>query len=346
METIGLASLAPRHPDCHKGDVGKILVIAGSETMIGAAAIVGLAAYRTGSGLVRIATSKEILPAVLSICPTATGYAWSGTKLKDLLSVAEEHDVLAVGPGLGQATAVKRMVMELIERHHGPMVLDADALNVLATLDASEWPKRRDWSNIVLTPHMGEYMRLMGAVMKRGAATGSRQEPAAQPAAKPRSLAGDPVERDDAPSTADGMILDLPETEPTEPAPEAEPTPTAPAEPDRTPLAELLAKGTGCIAVLKGRRTIITDGQRVAINETGNSAMATGGAGDVLTGVIASLIGQRMSPLDAAVAGVHIHGMAGDLARTAIGGRQGAGGLIATDIVAQLPRAVATLLPQ
>src|SRR4029077_18112711 len=84
------------------------------------------------------------------------------------LAFADEHDVLAVGPGLGAGSAVKRLVLELLERHHGPMVLDADALNVLASLETSEWPKRRNWANIVLTPHMGEYMRLMSAVMKRG----------------------------------------------------------------------------------------------------------------------------------------------------------------------------------
>src|ERR1051325_346345 len=208
METIPLPTLPVRPADSHKGDYGKVLVIAGSETMIGAPALVALAAFRTGSGLVRIAAPKEIIPSVLTICPYATAFAWSATKIKDLLTFADEHDVLAVGPGLGNSASVKRLILELIERHHGPMVFDADALNVLAALEPSEWPKRRNWGNIVLTPHMGEYMRMVGAVMKRGAdvafATGAAEaqsDAAAASAKKPRSLA----DEDDAPSTADGI---------------------------------------------------------------------------------------------------------------------------------------------
>lgn len=324
--------------------------------MIGAAGIVALSALRTGSGLVRLAASKDLLPPMLTICPLATGFIWSGTKTKDLLDFAEHHDVLAVGPGLGSSPGVKRLVLELLERHPGPMVFDADALNILSTLDASEWPKRRNWGNVVLTPHMGEYMRLVGAVMKRGAnvslgtaeAGGAGGELAEKAEEKPpeskkkvRSL----VDEDDAPSTADGIVLDLPAPTPAAPEPTAIPESPQPTEPDRTPLAELLARGTGSIVVLKGHRTVITDGVRVAINLTGNPAMATAGSGDVLTGVIASLIGQGLSAMEAATLGVHIHGLAGDLARDAIiGPGAPCGGLLATDIIAHLPKALARSL--
>src|SRR5580704_19220183 len=131
METMSLPSLPQRKLDSHKGDYGKVLIIAGSETMIGAPALVALGALRTGSGLVRIAAPKEIIPAVLTICPYATAFAWSTSKIKELLQFAEQHDVLAVGPGLGTSAAVKRLILELIERHAGPMVFDADALNTL-----------------------------------------------------------------------------------------------------------------------------------------------------------------------------------------------------------------------
>jgi len=135
------------------------------------------------------------------------------------------------------------------------------------------------------------------------------------------------------------MVLDMPEEPPTPSVQDAAlKAPEAP-QPDRTPLAELLARGTGSVVVLKGHRTVITDGNRVAINTTGNPAMATPGSGDALTGIIASLIGQRMSPLDAAVLGVHLHGHAGDLARDSFGAN--AAGLLATDIIHQLPRALA-----
>jgi NAD(P)H-hydrate repair Nnr-like enzyme with NAD(P)H-hydrate dehydratase domain len=315
--------------------------------MIGAPAIVALAALRTGAGLVRIAVPKEILPAVLTICPQATGFAWASTKIKDLLAFADEHDTLAVGPGLGTAPAVKRLILELLERHHGPMVFDADALNVLASLEPSEWPKRRQWGNIVLTPHMGEYMRLVAAVMKRGANValaptaaasdaGGQQDKAAPPTPKKvRSLADD----DDAPSTADGMVLDMPDESPAPPAEIENQKSKIENSPDRTPLAELLARGTGTVVLLKGHRTVITDGSRVAINSTGNPAMATAGSGDVLTGMIAALIGQKVPPLDAAVLGAHVHGTAGDLARAAIAPH--AVGILATDLIHHIPHALA-----
>jgi NAD(P)H-hydrate repair Nnr-like enzyme with NAD(P)H-hydrate dehydratase domain len=361
METMSLPTLPHRKADSHKGDYGKVLVIAGSETMIGAPALVALAALRAGSGLVRIAAPKEIIPAILTICPYATAFPWASSKIKDLLEFADEHDVLAVGPGLGTSAAVKRLIIELIERHSGPMVFDADALNVLATFEPSEWPKRRNWGNIVMTPHMGEYMRLVSAVMKRGAnvslapgvvggATGidagtmgkgdseAEGEPPVAPK-KVRSL----VEEDDAPSTADGLALDMPDESTAENSHDegASASPSAPPEPDRTPLAELLARGTGSIVVLKGHRTVITDGSRFAINTTGNAAMATAGSGDVLTGIIASLIGQKLPPINAAVLGTHLHGLAGDMARNAFG--QNAAGLLSSDIVQHLPSAIAAL---
>ena len=360
MDTHPLPSLPIRKSDTHKGDYGKVLVIAGSETMIGAAALVARAALRAGAGLVRIAAPKEIIPAILTICPYATAFPWASSKIKELLQFADQHDALAVGPGLGTSPAVKRLILELLERHHGPMVFDADALNALSALETSDWPKRRNWGNIVLTPHMGEFMRLMSAVMKRGANVSLAPDPTKPPPEaseqpqtprkKPRSL----VDEDDTPSTADGMVLHMhegplpPETDVSSEAPVAA-TPEIENQkskmgggenpPDRTPLAELLARGTGTIVVLKGHRTVITDGTRVAINTTGNPAMATAGSGDVLTGIIASLIGQRLSPLDAAILGVHLHGHAGDLARDSFA--PNAAGLLSSDIIAQLPRALA-----
>jgi NAD(P)H-hydrate epimerase len=193
---------------------------------------------------------------------------------------------------------------------------------------------------------MGEYMRLMSAVMKRGADVALSPDAARAPEAavagetlgkKGRSL----VDDDDAPSTADGMALDLPE-EAAAAGEAPEPVkPAAPAQPDRTPLAELLARGTGTIVVLKGHRTVVTDASRFAVNTTGNPAMATAGSGDVLTGVIASLIGQKLPPFEAAALGAHVHGLAGDLARDALA--PGAAGILATDIAAYVPRALSKL---
>ncbi len=354
METIELPEIPRRAARSHKGDYGKVLIIGGSETMIGAPALAALAACRSGAGLCRIAAPREILPHVIVICPCATGYAINAREMKGLLAFAEEHDAVAVGPGFGQGPVSRRVVLELLQRHSGPLVLDADALNILAALEASEWPVRGDWSNVVLTPHMGEFMRLMAAVMKRGgdialaaAALGKTPEPCAtsqRGRALRRTLApGD----DDLPSTADGIPLEMPDSSPPEPVSGFQPVAltAAPAlarqgDGDRSALAELLSRGTGCVVVLKGHQTVIADGPRMAVNQTGNPAMATGGSGDVLTGVVAALIGQGFRCAEAAVLAAHVHGLAGDMAAAQIG----PAGLLATDIVAMLPRALATRL--
>ncbi|WP_397570768.1 NAD(P)H-hydrate dehydratase [Schlesneria sp. T3-172] len=95
------------------------------------------------------------------------------------------------------------------------------------------------------------------------------------------------------------------------------------------------AKRNGLIVVLKGQNTVITDGTRVAINATGNSAMATGGTGDVLTGVLVALLAQGMAPFEAAQFGVHLHGLAGDIAAE----ENSKIGLIASDLLRYIPRA-------
>ena len=337
METIELPAMTPRRSEAYKGDFGKVLVIAGSDCMIGAPAMVATGTMRTGTGLCRIATVKDILPQVLAICPVATGFIINPRDIKSLVEFADHHDAVAVGPGLGTSTTTKKIVLELLERHRGPIVLDADALNTLASLEASEWPTRRDWSNVILTPHMGEFMRLMAAVAKRGGNIGMAAEKAPVTAAAPRSLADDD---DDLPSTADGVALDMPE----ELAATAVQPPVEPAAktgPDRTALAELLSRATGCVVVLKGHQTVIADGGRIGINKTGNPAMATAGSGDVLTGVIASLVGQGgLTCGQAARLGVHLHGLAGDLAAKAIG----PAGILATDIAEYMPRAIAAYI--
>ena len=112
------------------------------------------------------------------------------------------------------------------------------------------------------------------------------------------------------------------------------------AEGERESLAKALANRTGAVVLLKGHRTVITDGQRVAINTTGNPGMATGGSGDVLTGIITALVCQHLSPFDAAYLGAHVHGLAGDLAAQAVGPV----GLMASDLVRFVPAALAKCL--
>ncbi|MBI1826200.1 MAG: NAD(P)H-hydrate dehydratase [Planctomycetes bacterium] len=107
------------------------------------------------------------------------------------------------------------------------------------------------------------------------------------------------------------------------------------AETSRRVAAHALHEAYGCVVVLKGHGTIVTNGDRIYTNETGNSGMATPGAGDVLTGVIAGLIGQRMDPFEAAILGVYLHGFAGDFAAEELGRWS----MTATDILDYLPEA-------
>jgi len=105
--------------------------------------------------------------------------------------------------------------------------------------------------------------------------------------------------------------------------------------PARRQQAEQLAQRAGTIVVLKGEGTVVSDGRNVYVNSTGNPGMATAGSGDVLTGVITALTGQGLSNFDAAVLGVYIHGLAGDIAADKIGQVS----LMATDIIESLPAA-------
>ncbi|HEV7282734.1 MAG TPA: NAD(P)H-hydrate dehydratase [Pirellulaceae bacterium] len=114
------------------------------------------------------------------------------------------------------------------------------------------------------------------------------------------------------------------------------------AEPDRDrqkAAAKLLASKLNSIVVLKGHRTFVTDGERTHENETGNPGMATGGTGDCLTGTLAALLGQKLAPFEAAVLGVHVHGLAGDLAAAACGQV----GMTALDLAEHLPAAFKAL---
>jgi NAD(P)H-hydrate epimerase len=97
-----------------------------------------------------------------------------------------------------------------------------------------------------------------------------------------------------------------------------------------------LNRAFGCVIALKGSGTVVTNGDRLYVNETGNAGLATGGAGDVLTGVIAGLIGQKMSPFEAAILGVYLHGLAGDYAAEELGQRS----IMATDVIEFLPEAI------
>lgn len=284
MESI--PRLSPRPRAAHKGEVGRVLVVSGSQGMIGAPSLVANAALRSGAGLVTVATPRIVQPFVATLCPCAISVplACEGDDLAmgavaQVAREMEKNDVLAVGPGLRVGLPQRMLTLGLLAQTK-PVVLDADGLNNLTQID--DWPARRR-APMVLTPHPGEMARLVGRTI------GEIQ--------------------DDREQSALSAIRDW--------------------------LDQETSGGTPLVLVLKGAGTIVTDGRRIFTCKLGNAGMATGGTGDVLTGVIAALIGQKLAPFDAAVLGVHIHAAAGDAAAA----RLGQVSLIATDVVEELPHA-------
>jgi NAD(P)H-hydrate epimerase len=273
-----LPRLAPRAPDSHKGDFGRALLIGGSQGMAGAIAMAGMAALRSGAGLVKLATPSMCQPTVASFEPslmTASLPCDGEGRITNwavplLAQIAEEATAVAVGPGLGRSEELLEVVAWLYQSIAQPMVVDADALYAL-----SQQPKILENAGgpRVLTPHPGEFARLIG--------------------------------RERIPSE------------------------------ERESLARDFARKTGAVVVLKGHRSVITDGQQLALNATGNPGMATGGTGDVLSGIITALLCQKLTPYDAARLGVHVHGLAGDLAAAELGQV----GMIASDLIEYLPTA-------
>ncbi len=158
--TIDKVPDAPDRPlDAHKGTFAAIIVVGGCQTMIGAPALCARAAFRSGAGLVKIATSSDVLPHTLTIEPSATGILldtddWSKTIRE---SDPDGKAVLAVGPGMGLAAGNQQRVVSLLQLNR-PTVLDADGLNLLAKT-AKPCPDRNN-APLILTPHPGEFARL------------------------------------------------------------------------------------------------------------------------------------------------------------------------------------------
>jgi hydroxyethylthiazole kinase-like uncharacterized protein yjeF len=157
-------------PDSYKNTHGHALIIAGSRGMTGAAVLCGKAAMRAGAGLVTIATAASAQPAVAArampeimtaTLPETTQGAISFEAIEQVMKVGLRANVLAIGPGLSnEDESTRRFVREMIEKRTTPVVIDADGLNALAP-----WPESLRGSNelpLILTPHPGEMMRLMG----------------------------------------------------------------------------------------------------------------------------------------------------------------------------------------
>ena len=258
-------ALPPRKPDGHKGDFGKVFLVGGSYAYTGAPHLMASAAVQSGCGLVFLGVPKGIWPTEAVRCTSAIPVALGRSDeldadaLSGILRQLDACDALAIGPGLGRSDAVSAVVCDVLRTTPKPVVLDADGINALrGHIDILAQRRGRV---TILTPHHGEFARLLG----------------------------------------NGV------------------TPDDVANTDRVKLAQKFAVETGCILVLKGHHTITaTPSGTALVNTTGNSGLAKGGSGDVLTGLIASLLVQGATPVQAAVGGVWIHGRAADIAADAL----------------------------
>ena len=167
-----MPKLSARRADAHKGDFGKVCIIAGSTGFSGAAAIAAKSALRSGCGLVRLAIPRSILPIVAAIEPCYTTIPLaedssgkiSAKAVDTLLKAAQENDIIAFGPGVGTANGVKAVLENLLRLDGVRLVIDADGLNNLAALP--DWPNICK-ANVILTPHPGEMKRLWDALLRK-----------------------------------------------------------------------------------------------------------------------------------------------------------------------------------
>jgi len=271
---------AKRSPNVHKGNCGKVLIIAGSKGLTGAATLTSKAAVRSGAGLVTLGVAESLhdimeskLTEVMTkpLAEVAVGVIGQDAVF-DIGELSSQSDIVAIGPGLGRHAETMTAVRQIIKNVEKPLVIDADALYALINYthiltEAKAVP--------VLTPHSGEMARLVGLT-------------------------------------------------------------AAEVDQDRVYITRQAAVEWGSIIILKGARTVVAfpDGE-VYININGNAGMATGGTGDVLTGVIAGLMAQGLSSHEAALVGVYIHGLAGDIVA-----RGGMIGMNASDLIRALPAAI------
>jgi len=266
-----VSALLPDRPvDGHKGTFGKLLLVGGSESMPGAPQLMSLGALRSGTGIVTLAVPLSAHQLISGRIPEVlSSYFLPG----DATGIPDpaNFQAAAVGPGMGNSPATAKVVNHILNNWTVPLVLDADALNVLRQPSSALKSYR---GQLLITPHPGEMARLMKC--------------------DPSSIAG------------------------------------------RSAAARRLAEAAGITIVLKGRPTMIFHPEKGTCTvAAGNSGLGAGGSGDILTGIISSLMAQGLEPFDAAILGVYAHGLAADIAVEKTSSRS----LIPSDIALSLGRA-------
>ncbi|MBN2483336.1 MAG: NAD(P)H-hydrate dehydratase [Candidatus Omnitrophica bacterium] len=277
--------LYKRNPDTHKGNYGHVFVIGGSAGMTGAVCLAANAALRVGAGLVTVGVPESLhnifeikLTEAMSLPLDETKERTLSVKAFDTFhEFIERVNTIVLGNGASRNPGTKELILKVCSELRLPMVVDADALHALA--DDLESLTRKRIVKLILTPHEGEFARLIKKT---------------------------PHEVKQA----------------------------------RKDLAKEFALRYNLILVLKGHQTVITDGELLLENTSGNAGMATAGSGDVLAGIIGGLLAQGVSPFSAAQLGVALHGTAGDIAmqeKTQLG-------MIASDITECVPQAIKVMM--
>ncbi|MDA1353592.1 MAG: NAD(P)H-hydrate dehydratase [bacterium] len=284
-----IPNLVNRATDAHKGDFGRIGILAGSKGMLGAAIMSAKAAMRCGAGVVYLLTiesaATEIniaLPELIVVPLPETDGAIGVSALPAIWNAKDNYhfSAMGIGPGMGRTADTQQLIREVIPMVGGvdcPIVLDAEGLFAHDSQRLAEYPK----GSVVVTPHAGEFLKLFGS---------------------------HPMD---------------PET--------------------RLSQAESAADACKQIVVLKGAKSLVCSwGEDSYVNTTGNPGMATGGAGDVLMGMITAFCGQGYSAFESAKMGVYLHGLAGDMAAHGLGEHS----VMATDIIDRISLAIQSLEPK
>jgi len=263
-----------RPKETHKGQCGRVLIIAGSYGMAGAAVLAARGALKSGAGLVKIAAPDELFHILQTSVPQATCMSISEGFTRRSL---KDYNAIAIGPGIGVDEKNYLLIETILNNFEGPVVIDADGINCLCKYGKRTQVIKNSGCSVILTPHPGEGNRLL------------------------ESLGAEKID-----------VL------------------------GRQNAAEYISNLTGASVLLKGAETVVTCTDKgTYINTTGNPGMATGGSGDVLTGVITAIAASGIDTFDAAKAGAYIHGLAGDIAADNIG----QWGMTAVDIEEALPAA-------
>ncbi|MDD4369655.1 MAG: NAD(P)H-hydrate dehydratase [Anaerostipes sp.] len=262
-----LNRIPKRKKHSNKGTYGKVLIVAGQKGMAGAAYFAGKAAYRMGSGLVKISTHEENRIILQSKIPEAVIGRW-----EELEQDLQWCDSIVFGPGLGVSEETKQLFETILQKGKTPLVIDADGLN---TMSYYKMKIEYDYG-CIFTPHVGEAARLLNVTIQD--------------------------------------VLD-----------------------NLTKAAtDLSEKYHGTIVLKDAATLVVSEHDAVYFNQSGNHGMATGGSGDVLSGIIGSLTGRKISVKKAAKLGVYIHGLSGDEAAK----EKGENSMIASDIVESLSKIV------